>query len=307
MAKDPAPPNVFQRVEHHVQGRTLAGLVELIPLLVTIVVLVFLVNKADALVRPLAFVAGEPWDFPGIGLIAGIVSFYIVGLVLATRLGRVALRWKDAVLKHMPLIKTVFGVTQQVTKSMTSQFNFSRVVFLEWPREGMAAMGFVTARAISQDKGHSLVLVYIPTVPNPTSGNMALVNEDDVMETDLTVEDAMKLVFSGGIVLPDGISLARVPREQQNYELIGRFQQTPATPSPRRKCGTNPSGPLAPARRGPGETHGGPPELTPALLRRLESPSAAKVVLAAPLTRPRPREAIAQGTQVRFFSDMRLS
>ena len=60
MAKDPAPPNVFQRVEHHVQGRTLAGLVELIPLLVTVVVLVFLVNKADALVRPLAFVAGEP-------------------------------------------------------------------------------------------------------------------------------------------------------------------------------------------------------------------------------------------------------
>ena len=232
MAKDPAPPNVFQRVEHHVQGRTLAGLVELIPLLVTVVVLVYLVNKADALVRPLAFVAGEPWDFPGIGLIVGLVSFYIVGLVLATRLGRVLLRWKDVVLKHMPLVKTVFGVTQQVTKSMTSQFNFSRVVFLEWPREGMAAMGFVTGRVISQDKGHSLVLVYIPTVPNPTSGNMALINEDDVMETDLSVEDAMKLVFSGGIVLPDGISLARVPREQQDYELIGRFHQTPATPPP---------------------------------------------------------------------------
>ena len=89
MAKDPAPPNVLQRAEHHVQGRTLAGLVELIPLLVTVVVLVFLVGKADALVRPLAFVAGEPWDFPGIGLIVGLVLFYIVGLVLATRLGRV--------------------------------------------------------------------------------------------------------------------------------------------------------------------------------------------------------------------------
>ena len=233
MAKDPVPPNVLQRVEHHVQSRTLAGLVELIPLLVTVIVLVFLVGKADALVRPLAFVADEPWDFPGIGLIVGIVLFYIVGLVVATRLGRVVLRWKDVVLSHMPLVKTIFGVTQRVTKSMTSQFNFSRVVFLEWPREGMAALGFVTGRAISQDKGHSLVMVYIPTVPNPTSGNMALVNEDDVMETDLTVEDAMKLVFSGGIVLPDGISLARVPRERQDHELLGRFQQTSATPSHR--------------------------------------------------------------------------
>ncbi len=230
MAKDPVPANVFQRVERHVQSRTLAGLVELIPLVVTIIVLVFLVSKADALVRPLAFVAGEPWDFPGIGLIVGIILFYVVGLVVATRLGRVALRWKDVVLNHIPLVKTVFGVTQQVTKSMTSQFNFSRVVFLEWPREGVAAMGFVTGRAVSHDKGHALVLVYIPTVPNPTSGNMALINEDDVMETDLTVEDAMKLVFSGGIVLPDGISLARVPRERQDYELIGRFQQTPVTP-----------------------------------------------------------------------------
>ena len=252
MAKDPVPPNILQRVERHVQSRTLAGLVELIPLLVTIIVLVFLVGKADTLVRPLAFVADEPWDFPGIGLIVGIVLFYIVGLVVATRLGRLALRWKDAVLSHMPLVKTIFGVTQQVTKSMMSQFNFSRVVFLEWPREGMAALGFVTGRAISQDKGHSLVLVYIPTVPNPTSGNMALVNEDDVMETDLTVEDAMKLVFSGGIVLPDGISLARVPRERQDHELLGRFQQTSATPShrPRGQNGhSQPSGPES--RRAP--------------------------------------------------------
>ena len=68
-----------------------------------------------------------------------------------------------------------------------------------------------------------MAVVYIPTVPNPTSGNLAIVNEDDIVETDLTVEDAMKLVFSGGIVLPDGISFARVPRERTELELIGRF------------------------------------------------------------------------------------
>ena len=68
-----------------------------------------------------------------------------------------------------------------------------------------------------------MVVVYIPTVPNPTSGNLALVMEDDVMETDLTVEDAMKVVFSGGIVLPESLSMARFPRVRADGEFIDRF------------------------------------------------------------------------------------
>jgi uncharacterized membrane protein len=112
-----------------------------------------------------------------------------------------------------------------VTTVMTSQFNFSRVVFIEWPREGMIALGFVTARVVKPDSEESLAIVYIPTVPNPTSGNMALVSEDDLFETDLTVEDAMKLVFSGGIVPPDAISLGRMPIEYRvDSDLIGRFE-----------------------------------------------------------------------------------
>ena len=68
-------------------------------------------------------------------------------------------------------------------------------------------------------------LAYIPTIPNPTSGNMALVLEDDVMETDLTVEDAMKLVFSGGIVLPEAVSLARVSQVEMDHPVfVGRFE-----------------------------------------------------------------------------------
>ena len=107
---------------------------------------------------------------------------------------------------------------------MASDFNFSRVVFLEWPREGMVAIGFVTGRAYSRNSDHSLAIVYIPTVPNPTSGNMAFVNEDDLLETDITVEDAVKLIFSGGIVLPKTLALARVPREIKDHEFIGRFE-----------------------------------------------------------------------------------
>ena len=221
-------PNLLQRIESHIQGRTLAGLVELVPLLVTIVVILFLIRNADGLIRPFV---GPPFDFPGIGLVALIIVFYVVGALIATRLGRRVIGLIPTALGLIPLVKTIFGVAQQVTTALTSQYNFSRVVFLEWPREGMAAIGFVTSRIYSSETGESLVLVYIPTVPNPTSGNLALVLEDDVMETDLSVEDAMKLVFSGGIVLPEAVSLARVPRvEVKHPGFVGRFQSDPAEP-----------------------------------------------------------------------------
>ena len=69
-------------------------------------------------------------------------------------------------------------------------------------------------------------MVYVPTVPNPTSGNMAFVNEDDVLETDMTVEQAMRLVFTGGLVMPEWMSLGRLPRERDSEivdEYVGRF------------------------------------------------------------------------------------
>ena len=208
----------------------MAGLIELVPLIVAALVLVFIIRYIDQFVRPLPFVDGKPWDFPGIGLLVAIVVFYIIGLVVSTKTGRTVMEWKNAVLNVIPVVKTIYGVTQQATKSVSSQFGFTRVVFLEWPREGMVAMGFVTGRAYrdkdvpaDDDEPQSVVVVYIPTVPNPTSGNLAFVMEDDLFETDMTVEDAMRLVFSGGIVLPDDVSLARLDRIRGDREFIDRF------------------------------------------------------------------------------------
>lgn len=223
--------NTFQRIEGHVQGKTLDGLIELVPLLVSAVVLFYIIGWADQFVRHLAFVAGRPWDFPGIGLSVGIVIFYLVGMLISTSFGRTLMTWKNAVLENIPVVKTIYVLTQQATQLMTSQSRFTRVVFLEWPREGMVAVGFVTGRAYREKKEveddeepKSLVVVYIPTVPNPTSGNLAFVMEDDLMETDLTVENAMKLVFSGGIVLPESVSLARLSRVRSEDEFIDRFE-----------------------------------------------------------------------------------
>ena len=225
--REKSGPGIWKRVEGHIQGKTLAGLFELVPIIVTLVVLVAIIGYADSAVRGLPLVKDKPWDFWGFGMIVAVILFYIVGLIISTWIGRKAMEWKDIPLNHIPVVKTLLGVTRQAMASLTSQYQFTRVVFIEWPREGMVAIGFVTGRAFSRNTNESIVVVYIPTVPNPTSGNMALVLEDDIIETDLTVEDAMKLVFSGGIVLPEAVSLARVPIERQEFGLIGRFETDP--------------------------------------------------------------------------------
>ena len=123
----------------------------MVPLLATVIVIFFFVGHADSLIRPLFFVSGQPWDFTGIGIIVFFIIFYLIGVLVAPG-GRRALDFINTVLGHTPVVKTIFGVTQQATSAITSQYNFSRVVFVEWPREGMIAMGFVTGRLYSQSR-----------------------------------------------------------------------------------------------------------------------------------------------------------
>ena len=138
--------NFLQRIGGHVQGKALGGFMELVPWLVSAIVIWFVIEWADQFVRPMAFVSGKPWDLPGIGVVAAVVIFYLVGLVVSTRIGKTIMDRKHDILHRVPIVKTIYGVTYQATTSMSGQFRFTRVVFLEWPREGMIALGFVTGR-----------------------------------------------------------------------------------------------------------------------------------------------------------------
>jgi uncharacterized membrane protein len=219
-------PNIFKRIENHIQGVVLSGLFELVPFIVTVAVLVYLITLTNEFFSGLPFIKDKPWDFPGVGLIILVVIFYLIGLMALSKIGRGLLALVSTVMNLIPVVRTLYGVTQQALASVGSRANFSRVVFIEWPRDGMIAMGFVTGRARAPGKEEDLVSVYVPTVPNPTSGNMAFVLEDDVVETDMTVEDAMKLIFSGGIVLPDSISMARMPPPPRtDSSFIGRYDR----------------------------------------------------------------------------------
>ena len=224
-SKKEAQPNLFKQVENHIQSRVLKGLLELVPLLVTVIAIFWLVGFTEG-VRDWPFIEGTVLDRPGIGIVVLAIVFYLVGLLAIFGVGQVILNGVHRLMNFIPVVRTLYGVTEQAMASVGSRANFSRVVFIEWPRDGMMAMGFVTGRARAPGREEDLVSVYVPTVPNPTSGNMAFVLEDDVVETDMSVEDAMKLIFSGGIVLPESVSMARMPRPPRTEDsFVGKYDR----------------------------------------------------------------------------------
>ena len=199
----------IQHLESHLWRKIAFGFFVLAPLLITFAILAFFGLYIDDFIRPLPFVENRPYDFPGIGLVFAVVVLYLVGALASTRVGRRFVHWEGVVLSHIPLVKSIYGVVRQATDALTAppSHRFSRVVFIEWPRAGMMAMGFVTGYCQLPEGEDALVAVYVPTVPNPTSGNLAFVSEEKIIESGLTMEEAMKVVFSGGIVLPNGMRL----------------------------------------------------------------------------------------------------
>ncbi len=176
----------------------------MVPLGITFIILRTVVVFLDEILRP--FLENTYLDFPGIGLVTLLIGLYLIGAIVSARLGRRAFDVQGAVLTRVPVVKSIYVLARQATDALSTPMErkVSRVVFIEWPRPGFMALGFVTGQTSSLDEdGSSRLIVYVPTVPNPTSGNLAFVTEADVIDTDITVEEAMKTVFSGGIVPPD--------------------------------------------------------------------------------------------------------
>ena len=214
-SSDPQQYTSYQRGERHFWRRIAAGCFVLVPLLATFLIIRFVFGYIDGIFRGdsgllTRWIEGTPLDFPGVGVAFTIAMLYVIGLLVAAEAGRRAVSWQNTVLSKIPVVKSIYGVARQATDSLVSPtgHQFSRVVFIEWPRQGFLAMGFITGHCPSPIKdGQDLLVVYIPTVPNPTSGNLAFVTEDKVVGTKLTVEEAMKIVFSGGMVLPEHMNM----------------------------------------------------------------------------------------------------
>ena len=197
------------RLQRHVGRRIVSGFLILVPLIITFLIFRVVYVYVEGLFDPI--VGDFAWAFPGIGVLITLILLYVAGAFLA---GKRVRTWEDSLLSRIPIVGSIYSVSRQSIDALSSTTgqHFSRVVFLDWPRPGVRAMGFVTGHLHEGiDGSGAMVVVYIPTVPNPTSGMLAWVPEDQVISTDITVEEAMKAVFSGGIVLPSFKATARIP------------------------------------------------------------------------------------------------
>ena len=224
------------RIKQHVWQRTTRGFLLLIPLFITILVVRYLAGFAGSIISPFVdFLAGRTLlhDIPGVTLIAwvtvtavAVLILYGVGMLFAGERdkNRAALRI-NAFLSRIPVVKSIYDVANQTTQAFSTsrESAFSRVVFLEWPRPGVRALGLVTGQCVLPSDSRTMLVIYIATVPNPTSGMLAVVPEDEVIDAGITVEDAMKIIFSGGIVIPDGL------QEIQTPTVANRRERSPVT------------------------------------------------------------------------------
>ena len=206
------------RIKRHVWQCVARGFLLLIPLFITILIVRYLVGFAGSVISPFVdFVISIPLleDVPGATLIvwtavtaAALMLFYGLGMLVTGEKGqcRVALGI-NAFLSRIPVVKSIYDVANQTTQALSTprEDAFSRVVFLEWPRPGVRALGLVTGQCVLPHDDRTMLVVYIATVPNPTSGMLAVIPEDEVVDAGISVEQAMKIIFSGGIVIPEGL------------------------------------------------------------------------------------------------------
>lgn len=214
---------VVQGVEGHVLRRILAGFLVILPLGITVFLIAVVQGFLDKWIRPR--VDGTWVDFPGIGVVIIVLSSYLIGLLVTWRLGRVAVDWQRIILSRIPVFKSIYSIVSQATESFSSPTGrrFNRVVFIEWPRPGVWSMGFVTGFLPPDESGKPKVVVFLPQSPNPTTGNLAFVGEEDVVDAKISVDAAMRAIVSAGIVLPvqskesSGTSSGQMPGASRHH------------------------------------------------------------------------------------------
>jgi uncharacterized membrane protein len=181
-----------------------------LPILATIWVITFIIDLTDRLLlflpepyRPQALVG---FRLPGLGIVLALAVLLVTGLLVTNFLGRRLVTYWENLMKRIPLVRSIYGGVRSFAESMFSQKNtFRRVVMVEYPRRQMWNIGFVTAEdvpEVSARTGTPHMCVYVPTAPNPTSGLMIMVPREQVVELDMSVDQAMRMIITCGVVVP---------------------------------------------------------------------------------------------------------
>jgi uncharacterized membrane protein len=184
------------------RGQFITGLLLIVPVGASVLILIWIFTSIDNILQPvISRIAGH--DITGVGFGATVILIYLTGVVGRNVVGKKILKYGDSMLTKVPIFKQLYrGITQIVESfSAPDKTGFMQVVLVEFPQKGMRAIGFIT-NEITDRNGQKLISVLIPTAPNPTSGFLEIVKEEDVIRTQISVDAAVKMVVSAGRMMP---------------------------------------------------------------------------------------------------------
>jgi uncharacterized membrane protein len=189
----------------------LTGLAVTVPIGLTLYILFFLIDIMDSLLKiiPLRYHPDTLLGIhiPGLGTIVTVILIFICGLITASYVGNKIVQSGEDLLYRIPFVRNIYQAIKRFSDTMVMdrRSSFKRVVLVEFPRKGLYTIGFVTGKPkweIKGETGENLISVFLPTTPNPTSGYLIIVPEDELVEVGMSVEEALTYIISVGIVTP---------------------------------------------------------------------------------------------------------
>lgn len=221
---------VFTHFKKDVRKRMLTGLLLILPVYVTFFVVKFLFSFVGGTLAP---VIKKVLQFYGValpkssldefiitffGLILTFIALYFIGIFAANFVGKAIISYFENLLTKTPIIRTIYSSVKQIIHavSLPGKQAFKRVVLIDFPKEGAKSIGFVTGTSSYNDE--KKVCVFIPTIPNPTTGFLIFTSENEITDTNLTVEEAFKALFSAGLLIPDDIAAALKTKNTQTSD-----------------------------------------------------------------------------------------
>ncbi len=225
MSSEPGKRGLFASL----RNTFLAGLAVIAPGVLTIWLIWNVITWIDGLILPLIPRRLIPetalgLDIPGLGLVLFVIFTLVMGYFTKGLIGRTLVNWGESIVEAMPVVRSIYNAVKQIADTIISRQapTFDRACIVQYPRPGIWAVAFISTTTRGEIGEHlaengDMVSIFLPTTPNPTSGFLLFVPRKDVIELDMAIEDAAKLVISAGLVYPDPrkIRKAKLPPVSQ--------------------------------------------------------------------------------------------
>lgn len=200
----------MMRLKGSLRNKLIAGVLALMPIAVTYYFIRLFISFFDSIVSPLIDPA-IGFHIPGLGLVVSLLLIYLLGVLVTNFIGKRLLGLFEKWINYIPVARTIYQTTKQVLNALSfSKSGFEKVVYVEYPRRGTWTLAFVTGKS-QNEAGIIYLSLFLPTTPNPTSGWVLFVPEEDVLPADLTIEQGLKMIISGGAVLPCILKITHHP------------------------------------------------------------------------------------------------